>query len=140
MKTRRYPTRRCLNKIGDIKIFLSFLHPPPPPFLLQNPNTRGRHYIHTNIHIHIYICIVFNISRTSPFLRSLYEYTTEYIPRTRWGENKTGGRREEKKKKKEIRDGRPGVRVVEEGFTKVNAANNRRGRMDAHVEPEEARG
>lgn len=53
---------------------------------------------------------------------------------------KRGEEERKKKKKKEIRDGRPGVRVVEEGFTKVNAANNRRGRMDARVEPEEARG
>lgn len=100
MKTRRYPTRRCLNKIGDIKIFLSFLHPPPPPFLLQNPNTRGRHYIHTNIHIHIYIYVLYLILAERPLSYVPYTNIQPSIYREHGGVKIKRGEEERKKKKK----------------------------------------
>ena len=81
-------------------------------------------YIHTHIYIYIYIYIyiIFNV----PFLTFLI------------ATNVRKRKREERTKRK---NGNVGLAfVLIEVSPKIDANNNRRGRMDARVEPEEARG
>ena len=79
-------------------------------------------HTHTYIYIYIYIYIIFNV----PFLTFLIA---------------TNVRKRKREERTYSKNGNVGLAfVLIEVSPKIDANNNRRGRMDARVEPEEARG
>lgn len=99
MKTRRYPTRRCLNKIGDIKIFLSFLHSPSPSF----PFTKSKYSwtaLYTHEYTYTYIYVLYLILAERPLSYVPYTNIQPTIYREHGGVKIKRGEEERKKKKK----------------------------------------